>query len=187
MPTYTITIYDFLSGFSDSIVFKPAYLVTSDSISFNESLTVPIIPASWIDGMSFRDEPLHVTGVHHVTMDDTLTFVDEAMRGSPQSLADYMVLVDEFFYAQNLLLDNVVFSDTILGVDSPTLYDTMTFIDSLATPVGVWVADAPDVFALADFMVSTQAFPRGRPVPDPWLPNWPLTSRRSGNPCGEGV
>jgi hypothetical protein len=113
MPnTWTVNVYDFVS-FTDSLVFKPAYVTTSDSLSFSESLTVPIFQASWIDGISFNDEPVTNVGIHHLEFTDTITFVDDAMQGGPQTIADYMVMVDEFDVAANLLLDKFVFTDMI--------------------------------------------------------------------------
>lgn len=189
MTVWTSSLFEFLT-FSDDLVFKPPYGTLSDSVVFSDTISVPIFQAIIHDGFDLTRDSFVVKGgsVHHVSLPDTLTLVDSMMRGGPQIMADYMVLVDEFDVAANLIVDGFVFSDTMIGVHATGLYDSVVFSDTFPALGFVWgsnTCDIVDQFGFADTFNVGQAYPQGQPVPNPWLPNFPTTQLRSGNPTCE--
>jgi hypothetical protein len=184
MPTvWNANVYDFLV-FSDTISGKPAYMALSDSLAFDEDLSTNWITVSILDYIpNMHDSFSAASGsVHHVELTDTMTFVDGAMRGGPQTVTDVMLFVDAFTYAENMLLDTVVFSDTITGVDAQGLFDSIVFTDTFGQPSGTHGASPCDTIVFTDTL-NNLAF--SGQTPNPWLPNFPTTSRRSGNPTCE--
>lgn len=182
--TWDVSVYDFLI-YSDGFVYKPAYVITSDALSFSEKLTNNYIQATILDYIPNLHDTIGVSGVHHVEFEDTMTFADEMMKGSPQLIADWMVLVDAFDVAANLIVDSFVFTDTMTGVDSLGLPDTVVFSDTFSLNF-VWgdtTAGIVDSATFVDYMNSLY-IPGGK-LPNPWLPNYPLTTIRSDNPTCE--
>lgn len=144
------TVYDVVS-YVDDLESMPKAGAIGDGVAYTDTISSGLLVNSFSDTLIFVDVQVEGGSTIHVTISDTLMYVDQTSPFVKIGLmSEFIQLMDSFSVIPSLV-DNLIFSDTLTATVGTGMTDIVTYTDSVSAIYGIGGRPISDTLVLSDW------------------------------------